>query len=103
MISFARAIIANPSIFILDEATASIDTEKEMVIQKTIETGLKEKTSFIIAHRLPTIVSCDRILVIQKGQIVEDGTHESLLAENGYYQQLYSNQFKEQLELESIQ
>ena len=103
MISFARAIIANPSIFILDEATASIDTETEMVIQKAIETVLKEKTSFIIAHRLSTIVSCDRILVIQKGQIVEDGTHESLLAQNGYYQQLYSNQFKEQLELESIQ
>ena len=103
MISFARAIIANPSIFILDEATASIDTETEMVIQKAIETVLKEKTSLIIAHRLSTIVSCDRILVIQKGQIVEDGTHESLLAQNGYYQQLYSNQFKEQLELESIQ
>ncbi len=103
MISFARAIIANPSIFILDEATASIDTETEMVIQKAIETVLKEKTSFIIAHRLSTIVSCDRILVIQKGQIVEDGTHEGLLAQNGYYQQLYSNQFKEQLELESIQ
>ncbi len=102
LISFARAIIANPSIFILDEATSSIDTETEAIIQHAIENVLKDKTSFIIAHRLSTIVSCDRILVMRHGLIVEDGTHQELLALKGYYYTLYTNQFKEQQVMKSI-
>lgn len=98
LISFARALIAKPSIFVLDEATSSIDTETEMIIQNAVDTVLKNHTSFIIAHRLSTIVSADRILVIKKGRIIEDGTHESLIKENGYYASLYNNQFNENLE-----
>ncbi|WP_331836268.1 ATP-binding cassette domain-containing protein [Erysipelothrix piscisicarius] len=98
LISFARAILANPSIFILDEATASIDTETEAIIQNAVETVLKEKTSFIIAHRLSTIVSADRILVIDKGTIIEDGNHESLMNQKGRYYELYMNQFNEKNE-----
>lgn len=95
LISFARAMISNPSIFVLDEATSSIDTETEMVIQHAIENVLKDKTSFIIAHRLSTIVSCDLILVMKHGIIIEQGTHQELLANEGYYHSLYMNQFKE--------
>ncbi|MBK2404183.1 ATP-binding cassette domain-containing protein [Erysipelothrix rhusiopathiae] len=98
LISFARAILVNPSIFILDEATASIDTETEEIIQNAVETVLKEKTSFIIAHRLSTIVSADRILVIDKGTIIEDGNHESLMNQKGRYYELYMNQFNEKNE-----
>lgn len=98
LISFARALIAKPSIFVLDEATSSIDTETEMIIQKAVDTVLKNHTSFIIAHRLSTIVSADRILVIKKGRIIEDGTHQSLMKEKGYYASLYNNQFNESLE-----
>lgn len=98
LISFARAILVNPSIFILDEATASIDTETEAIIQNAVETVLKEKTSFIIAHRLSTIVSADRILVIDKGTIIEDGNHESLMNQKGRYYELYMNQFNEKNE-----
>lgn len=95
LISFARAILVDPSIFILDEATASIDTETEAIIQNAVETVLKEKTSFIIAHRLSTIVNADRILVIEKGQILEDGNHHSLMSQKGRYYELYMNQFNE--------
>lgn len=95
LISFARALIAQPSIFVLDEATSSIDTETEAIIQHAVDTVLKEKTSFIIAHRLSTIVNADRILVIRYGEIIEDGTHQELLALKGYYHKLYTNQFNE--------
>ncbi|MDE8252062.1 ABC transporter ATP-binding protein [Erysipelothrix rhusiopathiae] len=95
LISFARVILVDPSIFILDEATASIDTETEAIIQNAVETVLKEKTSFIIAHRLSTIVNADRILVIDKGQILEDGNHHSLMSQKGRYYELYMNQFNE--------
>lgn len=98
LISFARALIAQPSIFILDEATSSIDTETEAIIQNAVENVLREKTSFIIAHRLSTIVSADRILVIREGKIIEDGTHQELLALEGYYYNLYTNQFNEDQE-----
>lgn len=96
LISFARAIIKQPSIFILDEATASIDTETELIVQNAISELLKGRTSFVVAHRLSTIVDADVILVIRKGEIVESGTHQELLKEQGYYYRLYTNQFKEQ-------
>lgn len=98
LISFARAIIANPRIFVLDEATSSIDTESEMLIQKALQKVLEGRTSFIIAHRLSTIRSCDRILVIEKGHVIEDGTHESLMREKGHYYKLYTNQYIEENE-----
>lgn len=98
LISFARAILVNPALFILDEATASIDTETEKIIQYAIENILKGKTSFVIAHRLSTIVNADVILVIQKGKIVEQGNHDQLMASKGYYYRLYTNQFNENLE-----
>jgi ATP-binding cassette subfamily B protein len=98
LISFARAVIADPSIFVLDEATSSIDTETEQIIQKAIENLMKGRTSFIIAHRLSTIVTADRILVIRKGIIVEEGTHHELLMKHGYYYRLYTNQFNEDLQ-----
>lgn len=85
LISFARAIVRKPSIMILDEATASIDTETEAVIQKAINKILVGRTSIIIAHRLSTIVDCDRILVMKDGVVIEDGNHKSLMALNGYY------------------
>lgn len=98
LISFARAILANPRIFVLDEATSSIDTETERVIQKAIETMLRGRTSFIIAHRLSTIRSADRIMVIREGKITEEGNHHELINEKGYYYRLYTNQFMEEQE-----
>ncbi len=98
LISFARALIANPAIFVLDEATSSVDTETEQKIQKAIVTSLKGRTSFIIAHRLSTIRTADRILVIQKGVVTESGTHRELIQKRGYYYNLYANQFKEERE-----
>ena len=95
LISFARAIIRDPKILILDEATSSIDTETEHDIQHSINKMLKNRTSLIIAHRLSTIVDCDRILVMKDGIVVEDGNHKSLMEKNGYYHLLYTNQFKE--------
>jgi len=96
LVSFARAVLANPSLFILDEATSSIDTETEQLIQHAIETLMNGRTSFIIAHRLSTIVKADRILVIKKGIIVEDGTHTALMEQKGYYYRLYTHQFNQQ-------
>ncbi len=98
LISFARALIANPAIFILDEATSSVDTETEQKLQKAIAAALKGRTSFIIAHRLSTIRSADMILVIRNGKITESGTHKELLAQRGYYYRLYVNQFREEQE-----
>ena len=98
LISFARAVLAKPSIFILDEATASIDTETEKIIQFGIENIMKGKTSFVIAHRLSTIVNADRILVIDKGKIIEDGDFKKLMDQKGTFYKLYTNQFNESLE-----
>ncbi len=93
LISFARAIIANPKIIILDEATSSIDTETEYVIQRAIKNILSGRTSFIVAHRLSTIVNCDIILVVDDGKIIEKGTHDELMKNKGYYYSLFTNQF----------
>jgi len=103
LISFARAVLADPAIFVLDEATSSIDTETEQIIQHAIDTLLKGRTSFIIAHRLSTIVSADKILVVKKGRVVESGTHSQLLDLQGYYYRLYTNQFQEGLQKELLQ
>jgi ATP-binding cassette subfamily B protein len=96
LISFARAILANPRMFVLDEATSSVDTETEQLIQEAIHKVLSGRTSFIIAHRLSTIRSADRILVIEKGRVVEQGTHKQLLHKKGHYYRLYTNQFMEE-------
>lgn len=93
LISFARAIIANPSILVLDEATSSIDTTTEVIIQNATNKILEGRTSFIVAHRLSTIVRCDLILVIDNGKILEQGTHQELLNKKGEYYNLYKNQF----------
>jgi len=102
LISFARAILTNPKIFVLDEATSSVDTETEQKIQDAIHKVLEDRTSFIIAHRLSTIRSADRILVVQKGKITEQGTHHELIKMKGYYYRLYSNQFMEEHESELL-
>ena len=95
LIAFARAIVRNPTIIILDEATSSIDTETEALIQKAINKTLKGRTSIVIAHRLSTIVDADRILVMSEGLIIEDGNHKQLMAKKGTYHKLYMNQFAE--------
>ena len=94
LISFARAILADPRIFVLDEATSSIDTESEKKIEAAVSTLLKNRTSFIIAHRLSTVRNADRILVIDDGEMVEQGTHTQLMKKKGRYYELYMNQFK---------
>ncbi|MCL2573102.1 MAG: ABC transporter ATP-binding protein/permease [Defluviitaleaceae bacterium] len=98
LVSFARAIIKDPAIFVLDEATSSIDTQTESKIQSAIFKILEGRTSFIVAHRLSTIRSCDRILVIDEGKILEQGTHKELLRKRGHYHNLYTNQFKKEAE-----
>jgi len=102
LVSFARAIIGKPSLFFLDEATSSIDTESEAKIQKAIEEVLQNRTSFIVAHRLSTIRSADRILVIDKGEILEQGTHEELLKRKGHYYELYTNQFIDEVGIDVL-
>lgn len=102
LISFARAIIADPKILVLDEATSSIDTETEQIIQDAIGKLLKGRTSFIIAHRLSTIRSADRILVIKDGRMVEQGNHRELMRQRGYYYRLYTNQFRQEQESSAI-
>ena len=100
LISFARAIISNPRILVLDEATSSIDTETEYKIQQAIDKVMEGRTTFAIAHRLSTIVNCDTILVMKDGEIVERGTHKELLNAKGYYFTLYKNQFMQEKENE---
>ena len=96
LISFARAVLADPRIFVLDEATSSIDTQTEQLIQAAIDHLLKDRTSFLIAHRLSTIRKADLILVVKDGKIVEQGKHLELLKQGGYYHDLYSKQFAEE-------
>jgi ATP-binding cassette subfamily B protein len=98
LISFARALLANPQIFVMDEATSSIDTETEQLIQRGLETIFNGRISFVVAHRLSTIRRADRILVITKGRIEESGTHPELLALRGHYHDLYTSQFRRERE-----
>ena len=102
MICFARAVLADPKLFILDEATASIDTETEKVIQDAIDKVLVNRTSFVVAHRLSTIVNADVILVMKNGRILEKGNHDALMKLKGYYYRLYTNQFNENLQKELL-
>jgi ATP-binding cassette subfamily B protein/subfamily B ATP-binding cassette protein MsbA len=95
LISFARALLADPRILILDEATSSVDTQTEQVIQRALATLFRGRTSFVIAHRLSTITNADRIVVIHGGQIVEQGTHAELLARQGRYYELYRTGFQD--------
>jgi ATP-binding cassette subfamily B protein len=94
LLTIARAILADPDILILDEATSSVDTRTEVLIQQAMERLMENRTSFIIAHRLSTIRNADRILVINEGDIVEQGKHEELLAKQGFYAELYNSQFE---------
>ena len=103
LISFARAVLADPRIFVLDEATSSIDTQTEQLIQQAIDHLLKDRTSFLIAHRLSTIRKADLILVVRDGRIVEQGTHRELLKKHGYYHTLYSQQFAEESQAKAWQ
>ena len=93
LIAFARVIAFDPSILILDEATSNIDTESEEMIQAAIDKVLAGRTSILVAHRLSTIQKADQILVMEKGQIVERGNHQSLLEQDGLYRRLYTLQF----------
>lgn len=103
LISFARAVLADPRIFVLDEATSSIDTETEQLIQNAVARLLEGRTSFLIAHRLSTIRHADVILVVKDGHIVEQGRHEELLRRQGYYHTLYSRQFAEEAALRLLE
>jgi len=94
LISFIRAILSNPAVLILDEATSSIDSESEQLIQKAIDTLITDRTAIVIAHRLSTIRKADKIIVLDKGEIKETGTHEELVALNGFYAKLHNMQFE---------
>ena len=95
MLTIARAILADPEILILDEATSSVDTRTEILIQKAMDHLMEGRTSFVIAHRLSTIKNADTILVMKDGDIIEQGNHEELLAKGGFYANLYNSQFDE--------
>ena len=95
LLTIARAILADNKILILDEATSSVDTRTEIEIQKAMDNLMRGRTSFVIAHRLSTIRDADLILVMKDGDIIEQGTHETLLAKNGFYAELYNSQFEE--------
>ena len=95
LLAIARAAVADPPVLILDEATSSIDTRTERLVQKGMDALMSGRTSFVIAHRLSTIKDADVILVMKDGDIVEQGTHDELLAKNGFYADLYNSQFEQ--------
>ncbi len=94
LLTIARAILADPRVMILDEATSSVDTRTEVLLQRAMDNLMQGRTSFIIAHRLSTIQGADLILCMKDGDIVEQGTHDSLIAKNGFYAELYRSQFQ---------
>jgi ATP-binding cassette subfamily B protein len=96
LLTIARAILADPAILILDEATSSVDTRTELHIQKALRELMKGRTSFVIAHRLSTIASADQLIVIEQGRVVEKGSHQELLARGAAYYRLYTSQFRDQ-------
>ncbi|MGH2568112.1 MAG: ATP-binding cassette domain-containing protein, partial [Bacteroidota bacterium] len=99
-IAIARAILRNPKILLLDEATSALDSESELMVQEALDRLMQGRTTFIIAHRLSTVYRCDRIVVLEHGKLVEEGTHAELLRkESGLYKRLYSLQFEEEPEL----
>ena len=98
LLTIARAFLADPDILILDEATSSVDTRTEVLIQQAMAELMKDRTSFVIAHRLSTIRGADIILVMDKGAIIEQGSHEELMAARGFYHDLYASQFEEALD-----
>jgi ATP-binding cassette subfamily B protein len=98
LLAIARAALARPRILILDEATSSVDTRTERLIQKALEELLRGRTSFVIAHRLSTIRHADQVVAIDEGQIVERGTHDELLAADGFYYELYMRQFRRDID-----
>jgi ABC-type multidrug transport system fused ATPase/permease subunit len=97
LLGIARALLRDPRILILDEATSSVDSRTEALIQSALQTLLKGRTSFVIAHRLSTIRDADQVLVMQAGQVVERGAHDQLLARNGLYAELYRRQFRDEV------
>ena len=94
-LAIARALLKNPPILILDEATSALDTESEKMVQKAIETLMKDRTALVIAHRLSTVQNADKIIVIDKGPVVETGTHKGLYENDGLYRRLYDIQFEQ--------
>ena len=94
-LAIARALLKNPPILILDEATSSLDTESELLVQEAIDRLMVNRTSFVIAHRLSTVQHADEIVVLDKGRIVDQGTHQQLLAGGGLYKRLYNMQFRD--------
>jgi ATP-binding cassette subfamily B protein len=103
LLSIARAALANPRILILDEATSSVDTRTERLIQKALEQLLRGRTSFVIAHRLSTIRNADQVLVLKDGEIIERGKHEELLKKKGFYYDLYMSQFRRDIDFSEVE
>jgi ABC-type multidrug transport system fused ATPase/permease subunit len=103
LISLVRALIVDPRILLMDEATSSIDALTELIIKQAVEKALKNRTSIVIAHRLSTVRNADLIVVLEKGKIVEKGTHKELLRKSGLYQKLYNLQFRYETPTEPVQ